>query len=144
MMAVGVMVAAATSSTRLTGRGGKELPDGITLEAGTPALSPDLAGDNARRKSPHTMKKQITRISIIQSSKIFVALYAIFGCLYTLVGIPLLIFGNKETMPMAIAFIIMPIVMGVMAFIFFAIGAAIYNGLSGIFGGFEVEVKDVE
>ncbi len=90
------------------------------------------------------MKKQITRISIIQSSKIFVALYAIFGGLYTLIGIPLLVFGGKETMPMAIAFILMPVVMAVMAFIFFAIGAAIYNGLAGIFGGFEVEVKDVE
>jgi len=42
------------------------------------------------------MKEQITRISILQSSKIATALYVLLGFIYTLIGIPMLIFGGTN------------------------------------------------
>ncbi len=90
------------------------------------------------------MKKQITRISILQSSKILVALYVLFGFIYTLIGIPLIMFGGKETMIMGIIYTAMPVIMGIFGFIFFALFAAIYNLLAKWLGGVEVVVSDIE
>jgi hypothetical protein len=90
------------------------------------------------------MKKQITRISILQSSKILVALYVLFGFVYTLIGIPLIIFGGKEMMIMGVIYAAMPILMGIFGFIFFAIFAAVYNLLAKWLGGVEVVVSDIE
>jgi hypothetical protein len=67
------------------------------------------------------MKKQITRISILQSSKILVALYVLFGFVYTLIGIPLIILGGKEMMIMGVIYAAMPVLMGIFGFIFFAL-----------------------
>ena len=90
------------------------------------------------------MKKQITRISILQSSKILVALYVLFGFIYTLVGIPLIIFGGKEMMIMGVIYAAMPLLMGIFGFIFFALFAAVYNLLAKWLGGVEVVVSDIE
>ena len=89
------------------------------------------------------MKKQITRISILQSSKILVALYVLFGFIYTLVGIPLIIFGGKEMMIMGVIYAAMPVLMGIFGFIFFALFAAVYNLLAKWLGGVEVVVSDI-
>jgi hypothetical protein len=72
------------------------------------------------------------------------ALYVLMGFIYTLIGIPMLIFGGKQLQLMGIVYILMPVIMGVFGFIFFAIFAAVYNGLAKWLGGFEVEVKDVD
>ncbi len=89
------------------------------------------------------MKKQITRISILQSSKIIVALYVLMGLLYTLIGIALLIFGGDKLRIMAIAYIAMPVLLGVFGFVFFVISAGLYNLLAAWLGGFEVEVTTI-
>ena len=90
------------------------------------------------------MKKQLIRISILQSSKIMTALYVLMGFIYTLIGVPMLIFGSKQIKIIGIIYILMPVLMGVLGFVFFAIFAAVYNGLVQWLGGFEVEVKNVE
>jgi len=90
------------------------------------------------------MKKQITRISILQSSKIITALYCLFGLFYTLIGIPMVLFGEGEMRIMGIIWIAMPVVMGIFGFIFFAIFAVIYNLLASWLGGIEVEVNNRE
>ena len=89
------------------------------------------------------MKKQLIRVSVLQSSKIVTALYFLMGFIYTLVGIPMLIFGGQQIRIMAIVYILMPIVMAAIGFIFFVIFAAIYNILAKFLGGFEVEVKNI-
>jgi len=43
------------------------------------------------------MTKQLVRISILQSSKIMTALYVLMGCFYTLIGIPMIIFGGTNS-----------------------------------------------
>ena len=92
------------------------------------------------------MKKQIIRISILQSSKIVTALYALIGLIYTLIGILMLAFGGEEPVMkvIAIIYILAPLWMAILGFIFFAIFAAIYNLLAKRLGGIEFEVTDVE
>lgn len=90
------------------------------------------------------MKKQLARISILQSSKIIVALYVLMGFIYTLIGIPMIIFGGKSFQIMGIIYCAMPIIMAVFGFLFFAFFAWVYNLLAGFLGGMEFEIKDVE
>jgi hypothetical protein len=93
------------------------------------------------------MKKQIVRISILQSSKIATLLYVMLGFLYTLLGIPLLLIGimqgKTELEVMGGIYLFGPVFMGVFGFIFFVIAAAIYNLAARMVGGFEFEVRDV-
>jgi uncharacterized membrane protein len=91
-----------------------------------------------------TMKKQLVRISILQSSKIMTALYVLMGCIYTLIGIPMIIFGNNQLRIIGIFYLLGPILAGIFGFIFFVIFAAIYNLLAQWLGGFEVEIKNVD
>lgn len=90
------------------------------------------------------MKKQLIRISILQSSKIMTALYVLMGFLYTLIGLPMVIFGNGQLRIIGTIYLFGPIFAGIFGFIFFVIFAAIYNALVGWLGGFEVEVKNIE
>lgn len=89
------------------------------------------------------MKKQIIRISILQSSKIMTALYVLIGFIYTLVAIPIIIFGSGPTRIIGIVYLFGPIWLGIFGFVFFVIFAAIYNLLAGWLGGVEVEVQDM-
>ena len=89
------------------------------------------------------MKKQISRISILQSSKIVVALYFLMGFIYTLIGIPMLIFGGEHMKFVAILYIAMPVFMVILGFVFFVIFTAIYNRLARTLGGIEFEMTDV-
>jgi hypothetical protein len=90
------------------------------------------------------MTKQLVRISILQSSKIMTALYVLMGCFYTLMGIPMLIFGNNKLRIIGIIYLFGPIFAGIFGFIFFVLFAAIYNVLADWLGGFEVEIKNIE
>ncbi len=89
------------------------------------------------------MKKQISRISILQSSKIATILYFLMGFIYTLIGIPMIIFGNDQLRIMGIIYCAMPIFMGIIGFIFFVIFAGLYNLIAKWVGGMEFEVIDV-
>jgi hypothetical protein len=88
------------------------------------------------------MKKRIARISVLQSSKIATALYALMGFIYTLIGIPMIIFGDGKLKTMGIIYTLMPIPMAILGFIFFVVFAAIYNVLAKWLGGVEFEVTD--
>ena len=90
------------------------------------------------------MKKQLVRISVLQSSKIMTALYVLMGFIYTLIGLPMIVFGGDKFRIMGVVYVLMPVILGVFGFIFFVIFAAVYNGLAKFLGGFEVEIKDIE
>jgi hypothetical protein len=122
-------------------RGEFSLCDGIPGRIGYKSQSAEL---QLKTTNPTTMKKQIVRISIIQSSKIVTLLYTLLGFIYTLIGIPLAIFATTPQMQIiGIVYCFGPVFMAVLGFIFFVIGAAIYNLLASRVGGFEFEVKDV-
>jgi len=89
------------------------------------------------------MKKQVIRVSILQSSKIITILYFLLGLLYLLIGVPMIIFGNDRLRMMGLIYCAMPILMAVIGFICFAICAALYNLLAQWLGGMEFEVIDI-
>lgn len=89
------------------------------------------------------MKKQLNRISILQSSKIITILYVLLGFIYAAIGIAMLISGNEKLKTLAIIYILMPIIMGIFGFIFFVLFAAVYNLVAKCLSGIEVEVKDI-
>jgi hypothetical protein len=93
---------------------------------------------------PRTMKKQLIRISILQSSKIATALYVLMGFIYTLIGIPMIIFGEGPIRIVGFIYLLGPIIMGVVGFLIFVVFAAVYNLLAKPLGGIEVEVKNIE
>ena len=90
------------------------------------------------------VKKQVIRISILQSSKIATALYFIMGFIYTLIGIPMILFGGNQLKIMGVIYLLMPVILAIIGFIFFVIFAAIYNALAQWLGGIEVEIKNVD
>ena len=90
------------------------------------------------------MKKQLIRISILQSSKVLTALQVLMGFIYTLIGVPMIIFGPKPLKIMGIVYLFGPVFMGIFGFVFFVIFAAIYNLLARLLGGFEVEIKNID
>jgi hypothetical protein len=89
------------------------------------------------------MKKQIVRISILQSSKIATILYFLMGLIYVLIGIPMIIFGNDQLRIMGIVYCAMPILLAGLGFVFFVIFAAVYNLIAKWVGGMEFEMIDV-
>ena len=90
------------------------------------------------------MKKQLIRISVLQSSKIMTALYVLMGFIYTPIGLGMMVFGSSAVKKIGFLYTLAPIFMGVFGFIFFVIFAAIYNLLAKWLGGFEVEVKSID
>ncbi len=90
------------------------------------------------------MKKQLIRISILQSSKIMTALYVVMGFIYTLIGVPMVLFGSKQFKIIGIIYVLMPVIMAILGFVFFVIFAALYNLLAKSLGGFEVEIKNID
>jgi len=95
-------------------------------------------------QSKKTMKKQMIRISILQSSKIMTALYVLMGFIYSLISIPMIVFGTPPIRIMGIVYLFTPVVMGILGFVFFVIFAAIYNFLASKLGGVEVEIQNIE
>lgn len=89
------------------------------------------------------MKKQIVRISILQSSKIATILYFLMGLIYVLIGIPMIIFGNDQLRIMGIIYCAMPFLLAAFGFVFFVIFAGVYNLVAKWVGGMEFEVIDV-
>ena len=93
--------------------------------------------------APTKLYKKITRISILQSSKVVTVLSALSGFICTLIGIPLFVLGGEELKLLAIICILGPMWYAILGFVFFAIFVAIYNLLAKKLGGFEFEVTDV-
>ena len=90
------------------------------------------------------MKKQMVRISILQSSKIIVAIKVLMGFLFSLIAVPMIVFGDPLIRKMGVVYLFMPVFMGIFGFVFFVIGATVYNFLAKHFGGVEVEVRDID
>ena len=66
------------------------------------------------------------------------------GWIYSLIGIPMIVFGSSSLKIVGVVYLLMPIIMGIVGFVFFVIFAALYNLLAGWLGGIEVEIKNVD
>jgi hypothetical protein len=90
------------------------------------------------------MKKQISRISVAQTSKIVALMYVFLSLIYSVIGVPMIIFGGSQVKVMGFMYLFMPILAGIFGFIFVAFACWVYNVVAGKFGGVEFEVKDIE
>jgi hypothetical protein len=86
------------------------------------------------------MAQQIRRFGVGQTAKVVGVLYALMG----LVFVPIFLMGsmfspNKPAFGAGFA-LLLPILYGVLGFIFTAIACAIYNFVAGLVGGIEVEL----
>jgi hypothetical protein len=87
------------------------------------------------------MAQQIRRFGIGQTAKVVAALYTLLGLVFVPVFLVAAMFSPKETgfgTGLAVA---LPVLYGVMGFIFTAIACAIYNFVAGFVGGIEVELE---
>jgi len=91
------------------------------------------------------MKKQLTHISILQSSKIVTLLYVIMGLFYMIPGILMVLFAQETgTRVIGVIYCAGPIFFAIIGFIFFVIFAALYNWLAKFVGGIEVEITTTD
>ena len=90
------------------------------------------------------MKKQIVRVSVLQSVKVAAALYLVISipmCLLMLIPAML---GHGGVAGYSIAMlIVMPVMYTVFGFIFTLIGAWVYNLVASHVGGFEFTTVEV-
>lgn len=90
------------------------------------------------------MKKQIVRVSILQSAKVAAALYLVISipiCLLML--IPVMLSGGAIPGFSVGMLIAMPIMYTVFGFLFTVIGAWVYNLVASWVGGFEFTTAEV-
>jgi hypothetical protein len=94
---------------------------------------------NARK-----MKKQIVRVSILQSAKVAAALYLVISipmCLLML--IPAMWGGGGVAGVSVVMLIVMPLLYTAFGFVFTLIGAWVYNLVASHVGGFEFTTVEV-
>jgi hypothetical protein len=88
------------------------------------------------------MKKQITRFSIFQTSKVLSLMFIIpFAILAFSFGIFLILDGKPRE---GLSIIIMPFFSVIILFIYNAIILALYNFAAKYFGGIEIELNDCQ
>jgi hypothetical protein len=84
---------------------------------------------------------QIRRFGVGQTAKVVGALYALMGLVFVpIVLIASMVSPNKPGIGAGFA-LALPIIYGILGFIFTAIGCAIYNFVAGLVGGIEVELE---
>ena len=88
------------------------------------------------------MKKQITRISVIQTSKVVALMYALISLLYTVLGLFMVIFGSGAIRAAGVLYIFMPVIMIIFGFLFMLLFCWIYNVVAGWVGGVEFNVEE--
>lgn len=86
------------------------------------------------------MPQQIRRFGIGQTAKVVAVLYALMGLVFVPIFLVAALFSPKETHFSAAFALVLPVLYGVLGFIFTAIACAIYNFVAGLVGGIEVEL----
>jgi hypothetical protein len=90
------------------------------------------------------MKKQIVRVSVLQSAKVAAALYLVISIpLCVLMLIPAMIMGTGVGGMSVVMLIAMPVLYTVFGFLFTVVGAWIYNLVAAQVGGFEFTTREV-
>lgn len=88
------------------------------------------------------MQQQIRRFGVLQTAKVIGALYALIGLVFVPVILVIsMVAPNKEGFGPGFL-LALPILYGVLGFIFAALSCAIYNLVAGIVGGIEVELGE--
>jgi hypothetical protein len=89
------------------------------------------------------MKKQISKMSVVQNSKVLAILYGVIGLIYVPIGFFMVAFGGEMSM-LGWLYIALPPLLAGMVFIIGAITCGLYNVVASRTGGFEFELTDLE
>lgn len=88
------------------------------------------------------MKKQITCISVVQTSKVVTIFYALFTLIYTIIGIFMLALGSGQLKIMGIIYVVMPVIMLIIGFPVMLLCCWLYNVVVKWVGGIEFTVEE--
>ncbi|MEE3371168.1 MAG: hypothetical protein VX346_17680 [Planctomycetota bacterium] len=99
------------------------------------------------------MKTQITKVSVLQTSKVMALVAPVFGLFHSGIGLILIIIatglmanGQSEGAGLlvpGVILLLMPVLMFFMTFIFTALGALLYNWVASKVGGIEFQTTVV-
>lgn len=90
------------------------------------------------------MKKQIIRISPLQTAKVFAALWFAFTIpMILIMAIPMVLMQNSPPNPFSFFLIAMPFIYALIGFVFTLFGAWVYNFVAARLGGIEFTLQDV-
>ncbi len=89
------------------------------------------------------MKKQISRISPHQSSKVIAVIYGVITLPIVLIGIAAYLFANPgKTITPFLFMIFAPVIYAIVGYLFFGLFCLVYNLAAGWVGGMEFETTD--
>ncbi|HJR16383.1 MAG TPA: DUF3566 domain-containing protein [Gemmatimonadales bacterium] len=86
------------------------------------------------------MPQQIRRFGVLQTAKVIGVLYALLGLVFVPIFLIISMVSPRQEGIGAGLALVMPILYGVLGFVFAAISCAIYNFVAGLVGGVEVEL----
>lgn len=89
------------------------------------------------------MKKRIKRFSVIQTAKLLAALYFVGTAIFMIpFGLIMMAVGGQNSMPFGgLMVLILPVIYGIMGFVFVAVSCLLYNLVASKIGGVEVEIE---
>lgn len=91
------------------------------------------------------MKRQIIRISPVQTAKVFAALSLVVSTpAVLLMAIPMMLMPGSQSPSFAGFMLIIPVFYAVFGFVFVAVGAWVYNLVASRMGGVEYSTVDVD
>ncbi len=88
------------------------------------------------------MPQQIRKFGVLQTAKVIAVLYALMGLVFVPIFLVIAMFSPTKDGPGTGFALLMPVLYGVLGFVFTAIGCAIYNFVAGLVGGIEVELDE--
>ena len=90
------------------------------------------------------MKKQIKRVSVLQTSKVIAIFYVLISLIYSLIGALMVAFGSGQIKMMGTFYIFMPLIMGIFGFLMMLLCCWLYNVVAKWVGGIEFTVEETE
>ncbi len=89
------------------------------------------------------MKKQIKRVSVVQTSKVVAVFYVLISLIYAVIGALMVAFGSGQIKAMGTMYIFMPILMGLFGFIMMLLSCWLYNVAAKWVGGIEFTEEEI-
>ena len=88
------------------------------------------------------MTQRIRRFGVGQTAKVFGVLYSLIGLVCLPIFLLAAMFAPREA-GFSISFaVVLPVIYGLMGFVFTAIGCVVYNLVSSWVGGIEIEIGE--
>ncbi|MDH4338690.1 MAG: hypothetical protein OEX18_15615 [Candidatus Krumholzibacteria bacterium] len=116
-------------------------PSNAVLMVGMLARRVDGRPAHGARVTDAVTKRQITRVSVRQSSKVLTLFYVV-TMLLLCVPVGLIMMAWPQMRLNAVMLLMMPVVYGIICYPLFALGGAIYNAIAVRVGGVEFESAD--